>query len=109
MGKLSDAMLDCPYPYSPGFKEYSTSRDAAAKIAPTLSHRQREVLEALSRWGSMTPDEVADHLSRTVLAVRPRLSELKQLGLIEKTGERRANQSGLMAAVYRLTPNHGAI
>jgi predicted ArsR family transcriptional regulator len=60
-----------------------------------------ECLLALEQSGPMTSDEVADMLGRTVLAVRPRLTELKLKGLVVDTGTRRANDSGRMAAEFK--------
>ena len=51
----------------------------------------------------MTADEIAAKLGQSVLAVRPRVSELFHAGLIEKTGERRPNASGLNAYVWKKT------
>jgi predicted transcriptional regulator len=91
-----------PYPETPGWKEPTTSRDAAIAMAPKVSDLHRQVLGLLA-GRDMTPDEIAGYLRRSVLAVRPRLTELAHMGLIERTGERRLNQSGLQAHVYRLT------
>jgi DNA-binding IclR family transcriptional regulator len=49
----------------------------------------------------LTADEIAAKLGESVLAVRPRVSELFHAGLIEKTGERRPNASGLNAHVWK--------
>jgi hypothetical protein len=90
------------YPHRPGAKEATTSADAAAAMAsraPTLRDR---ALAALQRApAGMTADEVADALGEGILSIRPRISELKRLGLIEATKERRANSSGLDARVWR--------
>jgi hypothetical protein len=50
----------------------------------------------------MTADEVAARLGRTVLACRPRCSELVAKGRIVPTGARRPNASGMSAAVWRV-------
>jgi predicted transcriptional regulator len=91
------------YPDSPGFTEPTTSRDAAEIIARDINARQREVLDVYRIAGDagLTADEAAAKLGRSVLAVRPRVTELRALGLIEKTKERRANESGLAASVSR--------
>ena len=58
------------------------------------------VLKVLASAPSgLTADEIAAQLDESVLAVRPRVSELFHAGLIEKTGERRRNDSGLNAHV----------
>ena len=51
----------------------------------------------------LTADEIAVRLGESVLAVRPRVSELFHAGLIEKTGARRFNASGLRAHVWKKT------
>lgn len=108
MNAFTDRML-AGYPNSPGFKEPTTSQEAAAKIAPTLNERQQEVIDALradaiANGTGLTADETAAKIGRDEKAVRPRFTELgpKNKNLIEKTGERRQNESGLAAAVWRL-------
>jgi predicted ArsR family transcriptional regulator len=67
------------------------------------------VLEVLASTPSgLTADEIAAKLDESVLAVRPRVSELFHAGLIEKTGERRRNESGLNAHVWKKTAAGGA-
>lgn len=93
------------YPNHPGFKEPTTSRDAAVAVAPRVESLQSQILRAITSAGpdGLTPDECAQSLAQTVLAVRPRFTELgpKHMNMIVKTGERRANASGLMAAAWR--------
>lgn len=85
----------------PGWKEPTTSRDAAKAIAPRATVLRGRCLEAFRSRGPMTADECAAVLGESVLAIRPRCSELRSEGLIEPTGERRANASGMRAAVWR--------
>lgn len=89
------------YPEKPGFKEGTTSKVAAEKIAPRAPTLRDRVLVCLNDvWpAGMTADEVADVLGETVLAVRPRFSELKKMGLIEMTALKRPNASGVEARV----------
>lgn len=87
------------YPHTPGKRRAQTSRDAGNAMkakAPTL----RDRCEALLKERSLTPDEAAAALNQTVLAIRPRFSELHRLGLIGLTGETRKNISGHKAQVY---------
>ena len=89
------------YPQFPGFKEATTSREAAASMArqaPRLRDQCRQALRA----GPATADEIAERLNLSILAVRPRITELHLLGAITETGERRFNSSGRRAKVYRL-------
>jgi predicted ArsR family transcriptional regulator len=78
----------------------------AVRIVPATSGRserlRRLVLGALAATPrGLTADEIAAALDESVLAVRPRVSELFHAGLIEKTGERRPNASGLCAHVWK--------
>lgn len=97
--------MQLTFPYRdglPGRKEQRASVEAARRIAGHAITLQNLILECLRLNGSLTTDECAAKLSQTVLAVRPRFSELQKLGLIEKTKERRKNISGMSAAVWRL-------
>lgn len=93
-----------PYPYEPGAKVCGTSTDAAVEMkkkAPTL---RAEVL-ALLRLPAyithgLTADRAAAILNESVLSIRPRFSELLEMGQIRDSGKRRANQSGKMATVW---------
>jgi predicted ArsR family transcriptional regulator len=93
MSKFNAAL----YPDRAGFKEHETSLDAARKI--NVEHLRGEVLFTLMAR-PQTADEVAGNIGRDVLAVRPRLSELRKQGKIEPTGERRKNESGMSAHVW---------
>lgn len=91
------------YPNKAGFKEDTTSRDAAEKAeahgAEALRH---QVLNRITQAGpfGMTADECAAALGKSVLAIRPRVSELNKRGLIEKSEVKRRNSSGLLARVW---------
>lgn len=82
-----------------------TRAEAMSGMAGRASLIRAQALEAVKKAGpsGMTPDECAQSLRLTVLAVRPRFTELKQAGLIAPTGERRRNKSGSTAAVYAAT------
>lgn len=86
----------------PGWKEPTTSRDAAKSTRIRAGKLQERVLALLEADGPKTPDEAAEALGKTVLAIRPRFSELIAHGKIERTGTRRTNSSGLMAHEYRV-------
>lgn len=87
------------YPSRPGFKDRDTAREAAQKIA-TKAETLRESVYNTLRKQNLTADEVAGRLGESVLSIRPRLSELVASGLIEWTGERRKNNSGMSAKVW---------
>lgn len=87
------------YPQSAGYKEGTTSREAAEKIdARTL---RMAVLRELQQ-GAGTADEIAERMGLSPFSVRPRCTELKALGKIKPTGERRRNRSGMTAHVLTL-------
>ena len=91
------------YPDAPGFKVAGPSQMAAEKMTPTSSQLRAAVLAQFKQnLAGMTADEIATALNLSVLSVRPRVSELHRNGLIEQTGSRRRNDSGMTATVWRL-------
>lgn len=88
------------YPLAPGFKRPGTSEEAAESVRDVEFIRGRAYarIKALPR----TADEVARSLGLSVLSVRPRVTELFNLGLIEDSGHRRKNASGRRAIVWRV-------
>ena len=71
------------YPQSPGYKEQTTSRDAATSVK-THARTIRERLQALFRAGWVgTTDQAASALCEPFISVRPRFSELHRDGVIE--------------------------
>ena len=107
MGKMSEAMLGDrfalpTYPEVPGFKATGTSQEAALK-ADRFAGNLRELSYATivgAGARGMTADEVAAKLGKSVLAIRPRVSELVAQTRIVPSGERRTNSSGMRADVY---------
>jgi hypothetical protein len=100
---MDDDGLD-QYPFGPGYKDDTTSRDAAIEMSARASLlRHRILIIALADNAERTPDEIATMLKETPFAIRPRCSELYKLKLIERTGERRENISGMKAHVLRTT------
>lgn len=97
------------YPNAPGWKEETTSRDAAKAMGITACRMRSDVLTLYrAAWpAGMTADEVAVKLGRSLFAVRPRVSELRKLGELfpaltagpDSKPQRRANASGMMATV----------
>lgn len=87
------------YPSHPGFKEGTTSREAAEKVARSLNARQEACFRAFED-GPGTADEIAARMGLSVLSVRPRVTELARDGKLRATGERRKNESGCSAKVW---------
>jgi hypothetical protein len=90
------------YPQSPGWTEPTTSRDAAAKIAPRAKTIRDQVLLAFQvAWpAGLTADDVAAKIGKSPFSVRPRCSELLALKEIMPTTRRRPNESGVDAIVW---------
>ena len=64
-------------------------------------HVYRELMKCAA-----TADEVASKLDRSILAIRPRCTELSHFGLAEDTGKRRRNATGRNAIVWRAIKKH---
>jgi hypothetical protein len=99
------AYFEHDYPATPGAKDrspHSPSIEAAAKTGPRAAHLRTLALHQLNQYpDGLTADECAEKMGASVLAVRPRFSELYRDGLIAKTGRRRLNGSGMSATVWR--------
>lgn len=92
------------YPHFPGSKgKDSTSFEAANAISPRVKGLQRIVLRTFAEHGSLTVLELVDLVKQPRWSIQPRVSELRRMGLVESTGERRRNPSGQSAAVQRIT------
>jgi hypothetical protein len=88
------------YPSAPGHKRGGTSKAAADSMkekAPTL---RQKVLDVLFHQ-DLTADECAAEVGKSLLSIRPRLTELLALGKISDTGTTRTNDSGKQATVWR--------
>ena len=99
---MNGDLFDSIYPDHPGFKARQTSIDAAQQVsekAPTL----REQVFRILQDRPMTADAVAATLGKSILSIRPRLSELAANNLIQDSGKRRANASGKMAIVWEVS------
>lgn len=88
------------YPQTPGHKGRDTGRAAAAQMASKAPRLRQMCLDAL-RSGPLTADECASLLGIDKLSIRPRFSELSNLGRIIDTGDRRQNASSKRAIVWR--------
>lgn len=88
------------YPETPGYKKTGTSKDAADSMREKAPSLRQKVLEVLFHQ-DLTADECAAEIGKSLLSVRPRLTELLRLGKIFDTGATRANESGKQATVWR--------
>ncbi len=90
------------YPHAPGHRVGGASKAAAEAMkvrAPSLKARALAAIVAAYPDG-LTPDECAAMARSSILAMRPRLSELYAEGRVLKSQRTRTNASGLEAHVY---------
>lgn len=96
--------MDNLYPHAPGAKgPDGTSQEAAEAIRPSVKRLRHIALRTLGELGAATVLETVAVAEVPRESLQPRFSELRALGLVEATGERRRNPSGKNAAVLRLT------
>lgn len=88
------------YPALPGYKAGDTSAAAADSMTESAPILRERCLDRL-RMGPASADEVAAWLGVSILAIRPRFSELHKAGAIIDTGDRRPNACGRSAKVWR--------
>jgi hypothetical protein len=102
MTDLFDWTLPPKYPEAPGFKEPTTSKAAARRMRPRAQTIRDQVLVTLrTAWpGGMSADQVAAKMGKSVLSVRPRISELRELAEIMPSTRRVPNESGVDAIVW---------
>jgi hypothetical protein len=105
MSRTAEHLMPSPY-VGPGHKERGGTSEAAAHHASVLADViRRDVYRVILAAGpvGLTADEVARRLGRSVLSIRPRVSELAnaERPWIARTGARRKNESGRWAAVWR--------
>jgi predicted HTH transcriptional regulator len=93
------------YPHAPGWKAQDTAIEAARLIESRADTLRAKAYELFKRGFELTPDECAKRLREEKLAIRPRITELFKMNLIIDSGERRRNESGRFAIVYRIHPN----
>jgi hypothetical protein len=106
IGRQTDLFPDTGsgrYPAAPGWKAEGPSKEAARKIAPRAGSLRAKVLSHFVAGypATYTADEIARAVNISEFSARPRLTELKLLGWLEETAERRPNASGCMASAVR--------
>ena len=98
-------MTAADYPNYPGFKVPGPSQDAATAISSTAGTLRDKVLKTIADApDGLSADEVADRLNKSVLSVRPRVSELRRAGEIRPTMQRAKNESGMSATIWVQSP-----
>jgi len=94
------------YPETPGFKERGgTSQRAAMKMKGRDKPLRIKCLRLLAFSGliGMTADEIAYELGVKPGSIRPRMSQLYDLGYAVKTSAARKNEDGNPQVVARIT------
>lgn len=89
------------YPDVPGHRDTDTSRAAADSMRESATTLRGRCLAVL-RVEPLTADEAAAKLGVSILAIRPRCTELARMGLVRDTGRRRMNESGRSAIVWEV-------
>ena len=83
------------------------SLEAYRKLLPDLPTREAEVLEGLLEFpGGATDDELAAALERRKDHVMPRLTGLKDRGVVEKLPRAGVSRYGRTCNLWRLVPKH---
>ena len=88
------------YPETPGYKRGGTSKASADSMKQKAPSLRQQVLDVLFHQ-DLTADECAEEVGKSVLSIRPRLTELLALGKIAETDLLRFNSSGKKATVWR--------
>lgn len=103
MQKMLSKYSELKYPMSPGYKEHSTSKEAATKVASRSRKLRERTLDAIKRKHSYgaTPEEVSEILNESILSIRPRFTELKIMNFIYDSGLRRKNSFNSNTKVWR--------
>ncbi len=69
-----------------------------------LGPRQREVIDVLMHSSGLSAWELSERLHRFVHAVRPRLTELKAMGVVQVAGERWEPRTQRHETIWKLIP-----
>ena len=82
----------------------STERAAAHKVAPHVVGRRLQAIQALyALGGEGTGEQIAREAGLSILSIRPRLTELLEMQLIEDAGKVRRNAFGNNETVWNIT------
>lgn len=79
-----------------------TSHEAAERVKEFATGHCRLILDALSKFGPMTCDEIAQRVGLLPHQVNKRTATLYQAGKAAPTGEERMSMSGRRERVWRI-------
>ena len=86
-----------------GYRNTDTSHAAALEIEPKAATIRKKIIEHMRTINApISPDDTADALGLSVLAVRPRFSELRESGRILDSDQRGTNRSGRSCILWKL-------
>lgn len=91
------------YPDAPGYSNFTTSKIAAERIEPHVSHLAGVVLAHVEA-APCTAWEIETRSDMRAQTITARLRELTLIGMIEDSGERRPTYSGRPAIVWKVRP-----
>lgn len=81
-----------------------TERAAAVQIASRVSGLRRKVLEALANCTQgATGEQLAAIIDEWLYSVKPRLTELQRMGLVQDSGDRLVNSRNRREIVWSIT------
>ena len=82
-----------------------TEREAAEKIAPRVTGLRLKVLSALADKGEIgaTGEVITNILGEWLYSVKPRITELARMGLVEDSGRRVMNSRKRREIVWVIT------
>lgn len=97
-------MTDDRYPHVAGHRGLGGSVEASDLVTPKLPQLQGAVFGVVERADQrgVTGDEIANALGWDKYRVRPRTAELRKLGRIIDSRERRPSESGVASIVWKL-------
>ncbi len=80
-----------------------TERAAAHKVARRVAGRRLEALKVLAELVVASGSDIAKNAGLSILSIRPRLTELQEMGLIEDTQNRKENAWGNREIIWSIT------
>lgn len=94
------------YPKRAGAKERGSTSEAAADAIEGEGRAQRlrdRVWRLFEDGMQLSADAAAGVLQESILAIRPRVSELRARGLIEATGRKECSHGGRLSMIWKKT------
>jgi predicted ArsR family transcriptional regulator len=84
-------------------RRHDPDTSVAAARSTDATRLEALVIEALTRYGPQTTEELANRLQLAVVTVSPRMVPLEEKLVVERTPERRRGLSGRPRIVWALT------